>query len=847
MTRLHVDLKEKADWSALSTPITPDLQKSMGRIHGTLKLPFKPGTLTIAMIVKNEVKNIREAIESFRPIADEIIVNDTGSTDGTQEVLETLGVKWFQGDWRSDFSYARNLAIDQATSSWVLWMDADDRIPADQIENFRKLKTAPLDRAFGFQVINTQGGMPVGGRFMQVRMFPNHPQLRFRYRIHEQVLHAIAGLGLHMFYTETTLWHTGYEEPEMKANKARRNLQLLAEEKERMVDEPALAMSVGDSHFILGDWEKGIEAYRKVWEIPNCQERHQEVYAEIPSCIGRGLQHLGKREDALGWFEKSMVLQPNKVEPFFYRAECLMEMGRKAEAELAFAHVTEMPLAYTATANQYDVVRMYSFYHLSRLLAERGEIDKAINNLNTMHCHYTQVVESWLLLGQLLGRLSRWIEALVAFEKSLSIFPSARPEAHEGRLRCLQELNRGDDFNQARDEAMRHFPQVTFPLFGGKRNPRLTLTLIVKNEAHNLPACLATAKHLVDEIVIVDTGSTDGTLDIIRNHGAILVQRPWDNDFSAARNAGLDRATGDWILWLDADDRVPSSEGDALRAWVNAQSLPAAKAAGLLVKNSGDGGLTGTVFNQIRIFPNRRDIRFESPIHEQVLPALERAQVSVEYLNLHVLHTGYADPVLARKKQERNRAMLEAQVNQRQNISAITLYTLGHACLDLGDIPAAEQHFNEARNLALAQGNNPHVVAQVPVKLAICQAMRNRFSEAWNSLQPALTGKTVLPEALLVKAQILHPLGREDEARQDYEKLLELEEHQTFMPVDFALLKVKACQYLASYWHARGQRDLAMQLLRDGIALSQGKAFNRNTLESHYRTFGVETEMLMKS
>jgi glycosyltransferase involved in cell wall biosynthesis len=195
MSQLRVELKEKPAWSALNAPLTLDLQKSLGRIRGTLTLPYPPGTLTIAMIVKNEAKNIREAIESFRPIADEIVVNDTGSTDGTQTILEELGVQWFQGDWRGDFSYARNLAIDQATSSWILWMDADDRIPQDQVELFRKLKTAPLDRAFGFQVINTQGGLPVGGRFMQVRMFPNHPNLRFRYRIHEQVLHAIVGLG----------------------------------------------------------------------------------------------------------------------------------------------------------------------------------------------------------------------------------------------------------------------------------------------------------------------------------------------------------------------------------------------------------------------------------------------------------------------------------------------------------------------------------------------------------------------------------------------------------------------------------------------------------------------------
>ena len=133
-----------------------DLNKRFGTIQGPLVLPFPKNTLSIVMIVKDEASNIEAAVESFLPVADEIVINDTGSTDGTQDILKKLSVTWFQTQWQNDFSLARNQSIERATSSWLLWMDADDRIPSDHIENFLKLKTAPLDRIFGFQVINTQ-------------------------------------------------------------------------------------------------------------------------------------------------------------------------------------------------------------------------------------------------------------------------------------------------------------------------------------------------------------------------------------------------------------------------------------------------------------------------------------------------------------------------------------------------------------------------------------------------------------------------------------------------------------------------------------------------------------------
>src|SRR5580698_3849853 len=94
----------------------------------------------------------------------------------------------------------------------------------------------------------------------------------------------------------------------------------------------------------------------------------------------------------------------------------------------------------------------------------------------------------------------------------------------------------------------------------------VSLCMIVRHEEADLQACLDTAADLVNEIIVVDTGSTDGTMDIARRNRARVFAFPWCDNFAAARNESIRRATGDWIFWLDADDRIEDASGPKLKA-----------------------------------------------------------------------------------------------------------------------------------------------------------------------------------------------------------------------------------------------------------------------------------------
>src|SRR5271157_4235359 len=149
-----------------------------------------------------------------------------------------------------------------------------------------------------------------------------------------------------------------------------------------------------------------------------------------------------------------------------------------------------------------------------------------------------------------------------------------------------------------------------------RKNQEQSLTpsphVIVRDEEKNLPACLSSVAGLFDEIVVVDTGSTDRTREIAREFGARVFDFVWLNDFAAARNAALARATGDYAFWLDADDVLDLPKREKLQALLD--GLRAGDEAAYVVRCSCDPGPNGdggqTVVDHIRLFPVREDVRW---------------------------------------------------------------------------------------------------------------------------------------------------------------------------------------------------------------------------------------------
>ena len=187
----------------------------------------------------------------------------------------------------------------------------------------------------------------------------------------------------------------------------------------------------------------------------------------------------------------------------------------------------------------------------------------------------------------------------------------------------------------------------------------LSLCMIVRDEAEMLPRCLAAVRGLWTELRVVDTGSRDGTLAILQGEGAQVIHRAWDDDFSAARNAGLEGATGDWILYLDADEIVSAGLAAQIRALVGDHT---AGAATVVMRNHLPHGHRRDA-SVLRLFRNHPSVRFQFPVHEDVSESV-RARLAADGRRLRHLpgvveHLGYVRAhATSRNKKARDTALL---------------------------------------------------------------------------------------------------------------------------------------------------------------------------------------------
>ena len=205
----------------------------------------------------------------------------------------------------------------------------------------------------------------------------------------------------------------------------------------------------------------------------------------------------------------------------------------------------------------------------------------------------------------------------------------------------------------------------------------LSLCMIVKDEEYHLGECLEMARPFVDEVVVVDTGSTDNTPQIIDRHADVRGEFEWVDDFAAARNASLELASSDWVLVLDADERIDPAGFSAIRAAMRRDEID-----GFILKHfnySDESGLERfqtdpdnpfskgypwySVVPILRLFRRRADIYFVSPIHEIVDPTIAPERIAA--LNVPIHHYLHGNPAHPRQDRVlRYLAMMEKELEE---------------------------------------------------------------------------------------------------------------------------------------------------------------------------------------
>jgi hypothetical protein len=261
--------------------------------------------------------------------------------------------------------------------------------------------------------------------------------------------------------------------------------------------------------------------------------------------------------------------------------------------------------------------------------------------------------------------------------------------------------------------------------------------MIVRNEEQNLAASLESIADLMDEIVVVDTGSSDRTRDVARRFGARVFDFPWVDSFAAARNESLRHATGDWIVWFDADERLTGANRTKLLALLDGLGQENKAYGTTLVSLPSPGSMLTTEWKHVRVFRNQPEVRWQNRVYETIMPALDAVGASVEWTDIDVHHVGYQDPVVLARKHERNLRLLQMDHAEDAH-NPFTFVAIGSIYVAMGRpadaLPMLQrglEHVNgddlSGRRLHRLIVQCHRLLGQTPAALAACCAGRASY------------------------------------------------------------------------------------------------------------------------
>jgi glycosyltransferase involved in cell wall biosynthesis len=349
-----------------------------------------------------------------------------------------------------------------------------------------------------------------------------------------------------------------------------------------------------------------------------------------------------------------------------------------------------------------------------------------------------------------------------------------------------------------------------------RRTRTVSLTMIVRDEAANLPRCLQSVSGLFDEIVVLDTGSTDSTVDIALSFGAQVSRFAWIDDFAAARNAALVRATGDYLFWLDADDVVETPQREKLQALFD--GLKAGDDAAYVVRCACDPGADGsvgtTVVDHVRLFPRRKGIRWSYRVHEQILPALKRANVPVRWTDIVLRHTGYADPALRARKIERDLRILHDELTSRPD-DPFVLFNLGCLAEERRDWREALEYLT--KSLAHSAPTDS-IVRKLYALIARCHQMLCEPQQALAACATGLALDSCDAELLFREGMVRRLIKDNDGAERCWRRILTLKRPERFCSVEQGIFGHVTLRNLAKLIQERGDAEQAVSLWRAVLA-----------------------------
>lgn len=308
------------------------------------------------------------------------------------------------------------------------------------------------------------------------------------------------------------------------------------------------------------------------------------------------------------------------------------------------------------------------------------------------------------------------------------------------------------------------------------KKPSVSLCMIVKDEEKCLERCLTSVQSFVSEMIIVDTGSVDGTVEICKRFGAKIIHHVWNEDFAEARNIGIDHASGEWILWLDADEEWKCTQDDLSTLLktneVTVLSVPVVNYHG---ESEPVNEHDAFILHQYRLFKNTPSIRFDNPIHEMLRLHNNHKIITLSHHDISIHHYGYLKDNVKRKQKSLRNINLLLKEAEKSPDKPWTTFHLASEYASIQQFADAFHLINKAiLQFIQMEKMPPSIFYRLKYGILI---ETNNIEGAWPAIEKAILLYPDYVDLHFYKGYILYHLGAYEESIKTFQHCLNLGEN----------------------------------------------------------------------
>ncbi len=331
---------EPAEGGLIDAGLT--VRKRLGPMTASLDTPH---TISLCMIVRNESRLLGPCLNGIKPLVDEIIIVDTGSSDRTSDIGLLFGARVYDFQWCNDFAAARNFCLSKASGQWVLILDADEAIAPRDFETIHRLVAGASEQQAAYaietrnysHVANIYGCRSNAGEYpahetglgwfpsTKVRLFRRSPVIRFSFPVHERVEPSVKAAGLSVVQCTVPVHHYGHLNEVRNQEKARQYFQLGYAKLEEMSGDSGATRELAVQAGQLERWQEAIVLWERLLDM---HPGFVEAYINLSSAHWQ----LGDYEQSLKWTRKALKENMGLKEARYNEALCFLMLGDPAQA-----------------------------------------------------------------------------------------------------------------------------------------------------------------------------------------------------------------------------------------------------------------------------------------------------------------------------------------------------------------------------------------------------------------------------------------------------------------------------------------------------------------------------------